>query len=73
MRTLLRRIEGRTYFKSPGCWSADPEKARDFHSMLEAVEFVERAGYRNMEIAFLFDNPRRLDSVRVDTRVGIEA
>ncbi len=73
MRTLLRKIAGSTYFQSPDHWTSNPDEALDFQSMNQAVEFVEHAGYRNMEVAFLYENPRREDWVRVDTREGIEA
>ncbi len=73
MRTLLRRIAGQTYFQSPEHWTPHIDEARDFKSMNEAIDFVENAGYRNMEVAFLFENPRRESSVRVDTLEGLEA
>ncbi len=73
MRTLVRRIGGSTYFQDPDHWTPNPDKGREFKSMTEAVEFVEHGGYRNMEVAFLYDNPRRLSSVRVDTLEGLEA
>ena len=73
MRTLLRRIAGTTYYQSPGHWTPNPEDGLEFKSMNEAVEFVEHAGYRNMEVAFLCDDPRLSSAVRVDTIEGLEA
>ncbi len=73
MRTLLRKIAGSTYFQAPDHWTPNPDEALDFKSMENAVEFVEHAGYRNMEVAFLYDNPHRESWVRVDTREGMEA
>lgn len=73
MRTLLRRIAGASYFQSPGHWTPNPEEGLEFKSMNEAVDFVEHAGYRNMEVAFLSDNPHLSSAVRVDTLEGLEA
>ncbi len=73
MRTLLRRIAGRNYFQAPEHWTPNTDEARDFRSMNEAIEFAEHAGYRNMEVAFLYENPYRVSSVRIDTLEGLEA
>ncbi len=72
MRTLLRKIPAGTYFQTPARWTRNPDEAREFQSMSQAIAFVEQAGYRNMEVAFLFENPRRLSTVRVDTLDGLE-
>lgn len=72
MKTLLRKISDGQYFQLPGRWTPNPREAFDFQSMSLAIEFVEQAGYRNMELAFMFDHSRRLDTVRVDTLEGFE-
>ncbi len=72
MKTLLRKIPGGQYLRSADQWTDDPHEARDFKSMSRAIEFVERTGYRNMELAFLFSNPDRLATVRLDTLEGFE-
>ncbi len=69
----MRKIAGTTYLQSPGHWTRNPEEGLDFKSMNEAVAFVEHAGYRNLEVAFLSDNPRLSSAVRVDTLEGLEA
>jgi hypothetical protein len=72
MKTLLRKLPGGQYLQSPDQWTNNPREARDFKSMSRAIEFVEKAGYRNMELAFVFDNPHRFATVRLDTLEGFE-
>lgn len=72
MKTLLRRIPGGQYLQAADRWTDNPHEARDFKSMSRAIEFVERAGYRNLELAFLFTDPDRLATVRLDTIEGFE-
>lgn len=66
MRTLLRQKRTRAYWRAPEKWTQDLEQAWDFKSVSRAVELVERAGYQNMELVFVFEEPRRLSTVPVD-------
>ncbi len=58
--------------RAAGRWTANPNKALDFKSMNEAVELVEKAGYRNMEVAFVSEDPHRLATVRVEALNALE-
>ena len=71
MKTLLRKIGGQ-FLQAPDLWTNNLQDALDFKSMRRAIDFAENAGYRNMELAFLFDNPHRLETARVDTLLGME-
>jgi len=72
MRTLLRKIPAGAYLQAPDQWTQNPNEALDFKSMSQAIEFVERTGSRNMEVAFMFKNPPRMSTVRIDTMDGLE-
>ncbi len=72
MRTLLRKLPERQYLQFPRGWTPNPWEAFDFESMRLAMEFIEQTSYRNLELAFVFDHPRRLDTVRVDALEGLE-
>jgi hypothetical protein len=72
MKTLLRKIPDRQYLQSPDQWTTNPREAFDFRSMSQAIEFVEREGYRNVEVAFEFRHPHRFETVRLDTLEGFE-
>jgi hypothetical protein len=53
MRTLLRNVPTGLYVQSPEEWTGNPEEAFDFKTMGEAIRFVEKAGLRRMELAFV--------------------
>jgi hypothetical protein len=72
MKTLLRNIPYRQYVQSADQWTPNPQEALDFESMSRAMDFVEQHGYRNMELAFEFDNPHRFATVRLETLEGFE-
>jgi hypothetical protein len=72
MKTLLRKIPDGQFLQSTEAWTSNPSEALDFKSMSHAIEFVEQTGYRNMEVAFVSENPRRMSTVRVDTLEGLE-
>lgn len=65
MQTLLRQRQNGQYFRRPGSWTAVIEEATDLRSVSRAIEVVERGGYQDLEVVFLFDTPRRMSSVPV--------
>ena len=53
MRTLLRNVPTGLYVQSAEEWTGNPDEAYDFKTMSEAIRFVEKAGLRKMELAFV--------------------
>ena len=53
MRTLLRNVPSGLYVQSAGTWTGNSEEAMDFKTMSQAIRFVEQAGLRKMELAFV--------------------
>ena len=52
-RTLLRNVPTGLYVQSADGWTGNPDEAFDFKSMSQAIRFVEKAGLRQMELAFM--------------------
>jgi hypothetical protein len=55
MKTLLRNVPTGLYVQSAGNWTGNPDEALDFKTMSQAISFVETAGLRKMELAFVSD------------------
>jgi hypothetical protein len=53
MRTLLRNVPTGLYVQSAESWTGNPDEALDFETMSQAIRFVEKAGLRKMELAFV--------------------
>ena len=53
MRTLLRNVPTGLYVQSAEVWTGNPDEAFDFKTMSQAIRFVEQAGLRKMELAFV--------------------
>jgi hypothetical protein len=53
MRTLLRNVPTGLYVQSVEAWTGNPDEAFDFKTMSHAIRFVEQAGLRQMELAFV--------------------
>ena len=53
MRTLLRNVPTGLYVQSAENWTGNPDEALDFKAMSQAIRFVEKAGLRKMELAFI--------------------
>ena len=66
MRTLLRNVPTGLYVQSAEAWTGNPEEAHDFKTMSEAIRFVEHAGLRKMELAFVSPQLCRLTEVPLD-------
>jgi hypothetical protein len=52
-RTLLRNVPTGLYVQSADAWTGNPDEAFDFKTMSQAISFAERAGLRQMELAFV--------------------
>jgi hypothetical protein len=66
MRTLLRNVPTGLYVQSAKAWTGNPDEALDFRTMSRAIRFVEKAGLRQMEFAFLSPHSSRLTEVPLD-------
>ena len=66
MRTLLRNVPTGLYVQSAENWTGNPDEALDFKTMSQAIRFVEKAGLRKMELAFVSDHLYRLTEVPLD-------
>jgi len=53
MRTLLRNVPTGLYVQAEGTWTGNPDEAHDFKTLSQAIRFVEEAGLRKMELAFV--------------------
>ena len=66
MRTLLRNVPTGLYVQSEGTWTGNIEEARDFKTLSHAIRFVEQAGLRKMELAFVSPHLCRLTEVPLE-------
>jgi len=66
MRTLLRNVPSGLYVQSAGTWTGNPEEAMDFKTMSQAIRFVEQAGLRKMELAFVSNRLCRFTEVPLE-------
>ena len=66
MRTLLRNVPTGLYVQSADQWTGAPEEAFDFQTMGQAIRFVEKAGLRKMELAFVSSQSSRSAEVPLD-------
>ena len=66
MRTLLRNVPTGLYVQSTEHWTGNPDEALDFKTMSQAIRFVEQAGLRKMELAFMSPQLCRLTEVPLD-------
>jgi hypothetical protein len=66
MRTLLRNVPTGLYVQSPETWTGNPDEAQDFKTMGQAIRFVEHAGLRQMELAFVSPQLCRLTEVPLE-------
>ena len=67
MRTLLRNVPTGLYVQSADVWTGNPDEAFDFKTMSRAIRFVEHAGLRKMELAFVSPRLCRLTEVPLDS------
>ncbi len=66
MRTLLRHVRTGLYVQSTEQWTGNPEEAFDFKTMGQAIRFVEKAGLRKMELAFVSSQLSQSAAVPLD-------
>jgi hypothetical protein len=56
MRTLLRHAATGQYFQALERWTRNPARAYDFKAVNRAVRFVQKAGFRGMELVLSLDS-----------------
>lgn len=66
MKTLLRNVASGLYVRGPNHWTRDPDEAHDFRLIDRALEFVEKTGLKEMELAFAFDDPQSITGVSLE-------
>jgi hypothetical protein len=66
MRTLLRHVPTGLYVQSAEQWTGNSEEAFDFRTMSQAIRFVEKAGLRKMELAFVSSQLSRSTKVPLE-------
>jgi hypothetical protein len=66
MRTLLRNVPTGLYVQSAENWTGNADEAFDFKTMSQAIRFVETAGLRKMELAFVSAHLCRLTEVPLE-------
>jgi len=66
MKTLLRNAPTGLYVQSAERWTSRLDEACDFKTMSQAIRFVESAGLRKMELAFVSPNLSRRTSVPLE-------
>jgi hypothetical protein len=66
MKTLLRNAPTGLYVQAAEKWTSRPEEACDFKTMGQAIRFVESAGLRKMELAFVSPNLHRCTAVPLE-------
>jgi len=66
MRTLLRNVPTGLYVQAAEAWTGNPDEAFDFQTMGQAISFVEKAGLRKMELAFVSPHLCRFTEVPLE-------
>jgi hypothetical protein len=66
MKTLLRKIPSGLYFQGPDRWTTNPTEGFNFKSIDRALDFIERWGLQDVELAFAFSRPNTV------TRIPLE-
>ena len=63
MKTLLRKIPSGLYFQGPDQWTNNPSEGFNFKSIDRAIQFIERWGLKDVELAFAFSRPNTVTRV----------
>jgi len=66
MRTLLRHVSTGLYVQAVDQWTGNVDEAYDFKTMSQAIRFVEKAGLRKMELAFVSGHLCRFTAVPLE-------
>jgi hypothetical protein len=66
MRTLLRKVSTGLYFQGPDQWTRKPGEAHNFKMIDHAVQFVQRWKLQDVELAFAFDDEKKVTRVPID-------
>ena len=67
MKILLRDSKKRLYFRSGRVWTSNLEAAFDFQQSQDLFKFVAARQLRGVEAVLILENPRRLESVALDS------
>ena len=69
MRILLRDSRKRLYFRYGHVWTSNAEAAFDFQQPQEFFKFVADRQLRSVEAVLVFENPRRLEVVALESAI----
>jgi len=58
MKVLLQNLNTKLFFKQPGGWTEDTEKARDFPNSLNAINFCNANELRDVQVILKFKQQR---------------
>jgi len=58
MKVLLQNLKTKLFFKEIGIWTADIEKARDFPNSLNAINFCNANGLKDVQVLLKFKQER---------------
>ena len=58
MRVLLRDTETGLFFQEPSHWTAETERAKNFHHSAEAMDQARAQCVRQAEVVLAFEEPR---------------
>ena len=58
MKVLLQNVTTKLYFRQLGSWTDDVEKARDFPNSLNAINFCNSNGLKEVRVLLKFKQSR---------------
>ena len=58
VKVLLQNLKTKLFFKEPGNWTADVEIARDFPNSLNAINFCNANGLKEVQVLLKFKQER---------------
>jgi len=58
MKVLLQNLNTKLFFRQPAGWTEDIEKARDFPNSLNAINFCNTNGLKNVQVLLKFNQQR---------------
>lgn len=58
MKVLLQNLTTKLFFRQPGSWTDDAEKARDFPNSLNAINYCSANGLKGVRVLLKFKQER---------------
>jgi hypothetical protein len=58
MKVLLQNLNTKLFFRKPSGWTEDIEKARDFPNSLNAINFCNLNGLKDVQVLLKFKQQR---------------